>query len=616
MGNKTYIKEKTLDNIAKGVSYEILKILGQKLETQICKIEYKKGYGTGFFCNIPYDLNTIVKVLIANNHVLSQGDIEIGKIIKFSINNEKYNYEIIIDESRKIYTSEKYDITIIELKREDKLDNILFFDIDNEIFKGNLNNFKKKEIFLLYYQKGKGMTFSNGILKGIYEDNYTIQYFCKSSLGSSSGPIINQNYQVIGIHKGDGKKNYNFGILLKESIEKYNKQNNKNIKDEINNKYIKEKGEIKESNKVEYENINEIMIQYKIDNIKYCKHIRIFGDEFVKNNKDICKIIINGKEFELSTYFNVNIRQLKNNIFEIKLKGMKQITNISCLFMGKFFEYIPLLSLPDISKWNTKNVTDMNSMFYCCSSLSSLPDISKWNTQNVTNMSNMFYCCSSLSSLPDLSKWNTQSVTDMNSMFYRCSSISSLPDISKWNTQNVINMNSMFEGCSSLSSLPDISQWKTQNVTNMNSMFYCCSSLSSLPDISKWNTQNVTNMSYMFYRCSLLSLLPDISKWNSQNVTNMSYMFYYCPLLSSLPDISKWNTQNVTDMSYMFRICSSISSLPDISKWNTQNIINMSYMFDSCLSLSSLPNLSKWNTQNVIHKNHMLYDCLSLLIKK
>ena len=32
----------------------------------------------------------------------------------------------------------------------------------------------------------------------------------------------------------------------------------------------------------------------------------------------------------------------------------------------------------------------------------------------------MFYGCSSLSSLPDISNWNTNNVTDMNYMFYEC----------------------------------------------------------------------------------------------------------------------------------------------------------------------------------------------------
>ena len=54
------------------------------------------------------------------------------------------------------------------------------------------------------------------------------------------------------------------------------------------------------------------------------------------------------------------------------------------------YNSVSLLSLPDISKWNTSNVNEMNSMFSKCNSLISLPDISKWNTSNVTDMSDMF----------------------------------------------------------------------------------------------------------------------------------------------------------------------------------------------------------------------------------
>ena len=154
----------------------------------------------------------------------------------------------------------------------------------------------------------------------------------------------------------------------------------------------------------------------------------------------------------------------------------------------------------------------MNGIFYECSSLSTLPDISKWNTNNVTYISKMFSGCTSLSSLPDISKWNTNNVTDMSKMFDGCSSLSSLPDISKWSTNNVTYMSKMFSGCTSLSFLPDISRWNTNNVTDMSKMFDGCSSLSSLPDISKWNTNNVTDMKDMFNGCSLLSSLFDFSK--------------------------------------------------------------------------------------------------------
>ena len=49
----------------------------------------------------------------------------------------------------------------------------------------------------------------------------------------------------------------------------------------------------------------------------------------------------------------------------------------------------------------------MDYLFYGCSSLKKLPDISKWETSSVKNINYLFYGCSSLKELPDISKWNT-----------------------------------------------------------------------------------------------------------------------------------------------------------------------------------------------------------------
>jgi surface protein len=143
--------------------------------------------------------------------------------------------------------------------------------------------------------------------------------------------------------------------------------------------------------------------------------IKLFGEDFIKNNKDNCYLIINNKKQELTEYIEIKEQQK----LEIKLYETKNITDMS----GMFCNCSSLSSLPDISKWDAKNITDMSCMFRDCSSLSSLPDISKWDTKNVTNMHYMFRFCSSLNSLPDISKWNTKNVTDMSYMFHCCRSL-------------------------------------------------------------------------------------------------------------------------------------------------------------------------------------------------
>ena len=96
--------------------------------------------------------------------------------------------------------------------------------------------------------------------------------------------------------------------------------------------------------------ISEINIIY---NINGENDINIFGSKFVENNKNICKMIIDNKEYELTTYYNV--KSNNNNKLKIKLKIIDNVTDMSYMFDG----CSSLLSLSDISKWNTNNVTYM-----------------------------------------------------------------------------------------------------------------------------------------------------------------------------------------------------------------------------------------------------------------
>ena len=409
-------------------------------------------------------------------------------------------------------------------------------------------------------------------------------------------------------------------------------KNNKNLeKINLENNIIKNIGILKDKNLIipitlksinleknniiekEYEEVYDIINKNNPEfmNIIYKKglnnsYIKLFGENFVKNNKDKAKIIIDGIEKELITHYICNNKE-KIKV-KLKINENENITDMSEMFSG----CSTLSYIERISKLKTGNVTNMSGMFRGCSALSSLEGISKWQTENVTNMSYMFSECSLLSSLEGISNWQTENVSDMSYMFNKCSKLLSLKAISKWKTGKVTDMSYIFNECKLLSSLEGVSKWQTKNVINMRYMFNECSTLSSLEGVSKWQTEKVTDMSYMFYLCSDLSSLKGISKWQTNSVINMTYMFGECTSLSSLEGVSKWKTGNVTDMSNMFSGCKSITSLDGISEWETGNVINMSGMFSRCSSLSSLDSISKWQTGNVTAMNIMFYGCSSL----
>ena len=109
------------------------------------------------------------------------------------------------------------------------------------------------------------------------------------------------------------------------------------------------------SNTDENKNYKDILVQYKISNSK-SKH-RILGKNFVEKNKNLAKIILNGKEHDI----------LKENI-----------ENIEDIIDLDKEDYIKLI----IRIYD--DITDFSFMFSECNALESFPD-EKSNEQNEIN---------------------------------------------------------------------------------------------------------------------------------------------------------------------------------------------------------------------------------------
>ena len=328
------------------------------------------------------------------------------------------------------------------------------------------------------------------------------------------------------------------------------------------------------------------------------------------------------EEIDLSRFDTKNITNMGSmfkNIGELKRLNVSNFNTEHVTNMKFMFWYSRSIEELDVSSFDTSSVEDMQYMFADCQQLTKLNLGDSFNVGNVINMSSMFYESRKLTEL-DLSKFNTEKVEYMTAMFQSCSSLTSL-DLSNFDTSNVTNMEGMFSGCNSLTSL-DLSNFDTSNVTYMRRMFSGCSSLTSL-DLSNFDTSNVTYMRSMFSGCSSLTSL-DLSNFDTSNVTDMEGMFFDCSSLTSL-DLSNFDTSDVTNMASMFSGCISLTSL-DLSNFDTSNVnscspswghysgsYGMSGMFANCSNLRKLILGDKFDTSQVIDMSYMFDGCSMLM---
>ena len=330
-------KESVLNNYPNIISYECSKKIIEQMERNICKINIGEEQGTGFFCKIPFpNKNQMLPVFITNNHVINKDILNKDKI-ELDIKKEKAIKEIKLNNRMK-YTNEEYDITIIEIKEEDNINNYLELDdiILNDIINNKNKNesYKNETIYIIQYPENK-LSVSYGILDNIYEDKkYNFKHKCNTKGGSSGSPILNiNNNKIIGIHK-EGTKQYNKGTFLNYPIKEFiklntNNNNNEILLKEFNNKY---------HTNIKDTNINKLDLSRKN-----------LGNEGLN---DLCKIEFKElKELNLS-YNNISdikvLEKAKFDKLEILDLGDNQISDINILEKVNFKE------LKELNLYNNK----------------------------------------------------------------------------------------------------------------------------------------------------------------------------------------------------------------------------------------------------------------------
>ena len=561
-------KEIIIENSPRPITIEGTKKILEQMEKCICKIIKKDGNkGTGFFSKINYNKKEI-PIMVTNFHVIDDKYLKENTKIDITMNDDQES-RLLKFKDRIIYTNEEYDITIIEIKEKDNINN--YMKLDEKYLNDVSEKIYDKSIYIIQYPLGDEAAVSYGIINALKDHN--IEYNCNTDSGSSGSPIINIiNNEIIGIHKeAILNKRLNRGTLLKFPINDF-------IITKLKNNEIVNEIEIKVN--IEKEEINKEI--YFLDNTDYIDENKIkhYHDNLKELNETNTELYINKNKYKFKKYFKPE----KEGVYKIK---MKFINLKDCSFMFAGCKNIKNINF---TKFNTKYVKDMKYMFSGCINLKKL-DLSIFNTENVTNMEGMF------------GEYNNVSNLDLNSIPL----INNIEELNKF--KNKIKV--YYQGCIKLKHL-NLSSFNTQNVINMMGMFYECNSLKNLDFPLSFNTKNVANMMYMFNNCKKLEKLNLPSSFNTQKVTNMMGMFSGCGSLNTLNLDTSFNTQIVTNMIEMFSNCIKLENLKLSKYFNTENTINMMLMFSGNIELKQLTLPSSFNTQNVINMYGMFRNCSNL----
>ena len=295
-----------------------------------------------------------------------------------------------LKEENKIFSDIEYDIMILNIENNENFGDILYLELDENLFKENSEKIYESIYILHYPNKNALVSYGYGIRK---LNIYNIEHKCYTELGSSGSPILNlSNNKVIGIHKAYKNEPkiedcFNLGTLLKYPLEKINKKNvsdinqitkgllslglNNNLKEKYNNiiyytEDIQNINEIyKYSDIFEKNTFGTFILSTDLDSLELLKQEIIFNskedknlkfnlilgefniqnfNDFINQNNEFFNYIQNTIIFtqNLDRYSNIKIEELK--ILDIS-NNYKDI-----------IKFIDITSSEDIKQYSSTNI--------------------------------------------------------------------------------------------------------------------------------------------------------------------------------------------------------------------------------------------------------------------
>ena len=198
-----------------------------QINEKLCQIKSRNGIiGVGFFCRIPFNNNMqLLPVLITSNLILNNIDFTPGNNIVLYFKNSNRYINLFIDNTRKCYSSNIYQLSIIEIKNEDNINNITFLDIGSFQFQNtikliyySLNNNNQEQFYNCQI-----INFNQNVVTFVHSYNninMSMALGCPI-LNNLDNKVIGINITLIG--------GYNYGMFIFPAIQEFRNKFSKNI---------------------------------------------------------------------------------------------------------------------------------------------------------------------------------------------------------------------------------------------------------------------------------------------------------------------------------------------------------------------------------------------------
>ena len=298
-------------------------------------------------------------------------------------------------EEIKLYKKYEKDDKYNKCKLCEDNDNRFFCHNCNANFCQNCFNIKCKKKNHLYFDLEEKKAEANNYKKEIFE-----AIFSKYNID----PKKNEKDENLKSNKADGFTEENFEDVNYDSRNMFSTNDMKLIEAILLNDY---------NNYFHFKNIKAcydylnnfykdiydsecLKIEYGIDDNNKDKETeyKIFGRNFVKNNKNIISLIINGKRSEL-----VEIAKIKENYLQvivIQTSKEKYLENLSCMFCGCGCKSITFKKMKNRYMIDLRHVTDISYMFKDCSNLKEI-DLNFFEVMNkITKIEYLFSGCKNI----------------------------------------------------------------------------------------------------------------------------------------------------------------------------------------------------------------------------